>query len=58
MKKSLDGRVYCIFQSKELADDRYRDEQKAKAQLKELQKERVKLISTLTQQDGIVKEAF
>ena len=34
---------------------RYRDEQKAKVGLKEIQKERTKLISTLTQQDGILK---
>ena len=34
---------------------RYREEQKTKVSLKEMQKERTKLIATLTQQDGIVK---
>ena len=55
LEDKIERLVDAIRKAKELADNRYRDEQKSKIQLKEIQKEKSKLVATLTQQDGILK---
>jgi len=55
LEDKIERLVDAIRKAKELADNRYRDEQKSKIQLKDIQKEKSKLVATLTQQDGILK---
>ena len=55
LEDKIERLVDAIRKAKELADNRYREEQKSKIQLKEIQKEKSKLVATLTQQDGILK---
>ena len=54
-EEKLSTFVDAIRKAKELAEQRYREEQRAKAQLNETQKAKAKLIAALTEQEGILK---
>lgn len=54
LEDKIDRLVDAVRKAKELADQRYKDEQRTKLALQESQKTKAKLIATLTEQEGIV----
>jgi len=54
LEEKIDRLVDAVRKAKELADQRYKDEQRTKLALQESQKTKAKLIATLTEQEGIV----
>ena len=54
LEDKIDRLVDAVRKAKELADQRYKDEQRSKLALQESQKTKAKLIATLTEQEGIV----